>query len=42
MTWRQVVCGVWPGHLFELHLVSGRWWLRCLYCGRETPGWPVP
>ena len=42
MTWRQLVCGVWQGHLFELRLVAGRWWLKCAHCGRETPGWPVP
>ena len=42
MTWRQLVCGVWRGHVFGLYMTPGRCWLRCLVCGRETPGWPVP
>jgi len=42
MTWRQLVCGVWQGHLYALYMTPGRCWLRCLHCGRETPGWDVP
>lgn len=41
---KQVWCGLWTGHcdLLEKDSDTGRVFLACLNCERETPGWILP
>lgn len=32
-------CWLWNGHHDLATFEGHKWTLRCLYCGRQTPGW---
>ena len=36
----SLLCG-WRGHLMVRHFEPDRLSLRCLYCGKQTPGWSI-
>jgi hypothetical protein len=41
LTWlRQAFCGL-GGHDNLMHFEKDRMYLRCVSCGRETPGWEL-
>jgi len=37
---REAMCGI-GGHDDHVRAIGNRMFLRCLACGRETPGWRV-
>jgi hypothetical protein len=37
---REAMCGI-GGHEYYLRSTSNRIFMRCVVCGRETPGWRI-
>ena len=40
-TWQQLWCQISGGHDDMRAYAGRRIYLRCINCGRETPGWTV-
>ena len=40
-TWILRLLCAWHGHAWILQRTEHRLWLRCLVCGRETPGFTI-